>query len=337
MSAVYDKYKLKLVTVSREDVITDLMVPSNASICSSHLGIQVTIEPSIADLITKTREAISETVQAWLSNPRLFEQPRIGLQASKLDSENRETSETLELSDLHAALQEGRRLVLEAPAGRGKTTTLIQLAEQHLAHGELPFLIDLPVWNRSAIDVLGFVANLREFRSRSISAETLAKLSTIVHFSFLLNGWNEVMDSYSEQAVQTIKDIERSFPRSGIIVVTRSHHIKPPLPGSLQIKLRSLSRAQRSEYLEKRLGGRALELDKKLDEDRVLDDLSRTPLILSEVTTLFLSGMEIPRTKIGVLSAMMDFIEGSDEHRHHLTLPPLSGHSREYLAEFAQK
>ena len=335
VSAVYDKYKLKLVTVSREDVITDLMVPSNASICSSHLGIQVTIEPSIADLITKTSEAISETVQAWLSNPRLFEQPRIGLQASKLDSENRETSETLELSDLHAALQAGRRLVLEAPAGRGKTTTLIQLAEQHLAHGELPFLIDLPVWNRSAIDVLEFVANLREFRSRSISAETLAKLSTVVHFSFLLNGWNEVTDSYSEQAVQAIRDIERSFPRSGIIVVTRTHHIKPPLPGSLQIKLRSLSRAQRSEYLEKRLGVRALELDKKLDEDRVLDDLSRTPLILSEITTLFLSGREIPRTKIGVLSAMMDFIEGSAEHRHHLTLPPLSGQSREYLAELA--
>jgi hypothetical protein len=335
VSAVYDKYKLKLVTVSREDVITDLMVPSNASICRSHLGIQVTIEPSIADLITKTREAISETVQAWLSNPRLFGQPRIGLQASKLDSENRETSETLELSDLHAALQAGRRLVLEAPAGRGKTTTLIQLAEQNLAHGELPFLIDLPVWNRSAIDVLEFVANQREFRSRSISAETLAKLSTVVHFSFLLNGWNEVTDSYSEQAVQAIKDIERSFPRSGIIVVTRSHHIKPPLPGSLQIKLRSLSRAQRSEYLEKRLGVRVLKLDKKLDEDWVLDDLSRTPLILSEVTTLFLSGREIPRTKIGVLSAMMDFIEGSVEHRHHLTLPPLSGQSREYLAELA--
>ena len=335
VSAIYDRYKLTLVTVSREDIITDLMVPSNASICTSQLGIEVPIEPSVADLITRTREAISETVQNWLSNPRLFGQPRIGLQAIKLDDDNRETSETLEFSDLHAALQAGRRLVLEAPAGRGKTTTLIQLAEQHLAHGELPFLIDLPVWNRSAIDVLGFVANLREFRSRSISAETLAQLSTIVHFSFLLNGWNEVTDSYSEQAVQAIKDIERSFPRSGIIVATRSHHIKPPLPGSLQIKLRSLSRAQRSEYLEKRLGGRALELDKKLDEDRVLDDLTRTPLFLSEVTTLFLSDRPIPRTKIGILTAMVDLIEEADEHRHHLVQPPLSGHSQDYLSELA--
>jgi hypothetical protein len=334
-SAVYDKFKLKLVTVSREDVIIDLMVPSNASICRSQLGIQITIEPSITDLITKTREAISETVQGWLSNPRLFGQPRIGLQAIKLDNENRETSETLDLSGLHAALQEGRRLVLEAPAGRGKTTTLIQLAEQHLVDGELPFLIDLPGWNRSAIDVLEFVASMREFRSRSISAGDLAKLFNKVHFSFLLNGWNEVPDTYSEQAVQAIRGMERSFPRAGIIVVTRSHHIKPPLPGSIQVKLRWLSRAQRTEYLEKRLAGRALELDKKLDEDRVLDDLTRTPLILSEVTTLFSSGREIPRTKIGVLYAMMDLIEGSDEHRHHLTLPPLSSHSREYLAELA--
>ena len=335
VSAVYDNYKLKLVTVSREDIITDLLVPSNASICTSQLGIQVPIEPSMTDLITKAREAISETIQAWLSNPRLFGQPRIGLHASKLDSENRETSETLELGDLHAALREGRRLVLEAPAGRGKTTTLIQLAEQHLADGELPFLIDLPGWNRSAIDVLDFITSMREFRSRAISAGDLAKLFNAVHFAFLLNGWNEVPDTYSEQAIQAIRGMERSFPRAGIIVVTRSHHIKPPLPGSIQVRLRSLSRAQRTEYLEKRLVGRALELDKKLDEDRVLDDLTRTPLILSEVTTLFSSGREIPRTKIGVLSAMIDLIEGSNEHSHHLTLPPLSSHSREYLAELA--
>ncbi len=326
---------MELITISREDIITDLMVPSNVSLCRSQLGIIVPIEPSSTDLIEKTREAISETIAGWLSNPRLSGKPRIELKAIKLDNENSETTKILELDKIHSALQEGRRMVLEGPAGQGKTTTLIQLAEQHLNHGELPFLIDLPVWHRSADDVLEFISKRPEFRSRSISAEDLAKLYNAEHCSFLLNGWNEVSNTYSENAVQAIRDMERGFPKAGIMVVTRSHHIKPPLPGSIQTKLLSLSRAQRTGYLEQRMGERAQELNKKLDEDRVLDDLTRIPLLLSEVTTLYLSERDIPRTKIGILSAMIDLIEQLEGHSHHLYQPPLSGHSRDYLAELA--
>lgn len=332
---VKEDYNLDLILITREDIITDLMLPDNASICRTHLKIQIPIEPSVSDLIEKVREAISETIEGWLANPRLVGKPRIALKAIKLDGENRETSEILELSSLHSALQEGRRMVLEAPAGRGKTTTLIQLAEQHLAHGELPFLIDLPVWSRTPFDVLEFVARRREFRSRNISAEDLAKLFNAVHCSFLLNGWNEVSDTYSENAVQAIRDMERSFPRAGVMVVTRSHHIKPPLPGSIKTKLLSLSWAQRTEYLDQRMGGQAPDLTKKLDEDPVLDELTRIPLLLSEVTTLYLSDRDIPRTKIGILSAMTDLLEQSEEHNHHLHQLPLSGHSRDYLAELA--
>ena len=136
---VYSKYKLELISISREDVITDLMVPSNASLCRTHLGISVAVEPEISDLVTKTRDAISETLEGWRFHLRLAGKPLIGVQAVKLDHDNRETSETLDLSGLNAALQEGRRLVLEGPAGRGKTTTLVQLATNHLAHGEIPF------------------------------------------------------------------------------------------------------------------------------------------------------------------------------------------------------
>ena len=156
-----------------------------------------------------------------------------------------------------------------------------------------------------------------------------------VHCSFLVNGWNEVTGTHSDDAVYAIRDLERSFPKAGIIIATRSHHIKPPLPGSIQTKLLPLSRAQRKEYIDRCVAERAAELNRKLDEDRILDDLTRTPLILSEVATLFLSNKEIPRTKIGVLTAMMDLLEQSDEHRHNLSQSPLSGHSREYLAELA--
>ena len=68
-----------------------------------------------------------------------------------------------------------------------------------------------------------------------------------------------------------------------------------------------------------------------------LDDLTRTPLILAEVATIFESGALIPRTKVGVLAAVMQMVELADDHRDHLQRPPLMGHSRDYLAELAAK
>jgi len=129
--------------------------------------------------------------------------------------------------------------------------------------------------------------------------------------------------------------LERNYPTAGIIVATRTHHITPPLPGSSRVKLLLLSRAQRADYLRQSLGSQADELRLQLDGSRVLDDLCRTPLILSEVTTLSKSGVPIPSTKVGVLSAVMQLVDGADDHRAHLQRPPLMGRASDYLAELA--
>lgn len=324
---------IELIVIPREDIITDLMLPSNASICRSYLRISVPIEPLMEELLEKARDAVSDVVNAWLTHPRLIGRPRIALHAINLDQEGRETGEVIDLANLQAMLLEARRVVLEAPAGRGKTTTLIQLAERRGDRDELAFLIDLPTWITSNIDLLEFIASMPALRSRGLHAEDLAKLYGAVHCTFLLNGWNEVSDSYSENAVRALAHLERNFPQAGIIVATRTHHIRPPLPGSSRTRLLPLSRHQRAEYVGQALQGRAEELRVILDGDPVLDDLTRTPLILAEVTTLFLSGVPIPKTKVGVLAAVMRLIEQADEHRSYLERPPVTGYSRDYLAE----
>lgn len=333
--AVREAYGIELITISREDIITDLMLPSNASICRNQLRIPVAVEPSVAELLEKAQEAASEAVGPWLAHPRLTGRPRIALQAVKLDQEGKETGEVLDLASLQAALLDGRRIVLEAPAGRRKTTTLVQLAARHVAQGVLAFLIDLPASLTSGVDLLESIARLSPFLSRGISAKDLARLYGAVHCSFLLNGWNEVSDGYSEKASRALKQLERDFPRAGIIVATRTHHIRPPLPGSVRTNILPLSRRQRTEYLQEALLTRAGELGALLDGDRVLDDLTRTPLILAEVTTIFLSGGSIRKTEAGVLAAVMQLVEQADDHREHLERSPLTGHSRDYLAELA--
>src|SRR5207249_10367441 len=141
--------------------------------------------------------------------------------------------------------------------------------------------------------------SLQAFRSRDIHTEDIAKLCNAVHCSFLLNGWNEISDSYSEKALLMLRNLERNFPSAGIIVATRAHCILPPLPGATRAKLLSLSRMQRMEYLQQRLANRATELSMQFDGNYVLDALTRTPLFLSEVTTIFLAGGQVPRTKMG--------------------------------------
>ena len=331
--AVREQYSIELVVVSREDIITDLMVPSNASICRNHLGIHVPVEPSVEDLLGKAREAVSDAVAAWLSHPRLSGRPKIALQGINLDQEGRETKQLVDASSLQTMLLEGGRIILEAPAGRGKTTTLIQVAERCSDRNDLAFLIDLPIWITSNVDLLDFIATMPPFRSRGLHAEDLAILYGAVNCVFLLNGWNEVPDSYSENAVQRLAHLERNFSRAGIIIATRTHHIRPPLPGSSRTKLMPLNRQQRARYLAEALQSRSDELRVILDRDPVLDDLTRTPLILAEVTRLYSSGLPIPKTKVGVLTAVTSMIEQADDHRAHLERQPVTGCSGDYLAE----
>jgi len=323
---------IELQIVSKEDVITDLMLPDNALVCSSHLNIHVAVEQTTQELVTTAYEATGEILATWLAHPRLAGKPKIELQSINLDKDGREIGEIFSLAYLSQALQEGRRIVLEAPAGRGKTTTLVQLAERT---DQLSFLVDFPTWVKSNNDILEFICKMPQFLSRRIDAAALVKIYNAIPCSFLLNGWNEVSDTYSDAAVRVLADLERNFPKAGIIVATRTHHIKPSLPGSSRVQLIPFNRRQRVEYLDKALASQAGKLISQLENDCVLDDLTRNPLILSEVVNIFLSGAVIPKTKTGILDVVVRLAEESDEHRDHLVRLPLLGKSRDYLIDLA--
>jgi hypothetical protein len=326
---------VELHVMSREDIITSLMLPSNAVLCATLPGISVPIGQDEAALLAKVREAVTEEAEMWRARQRVVNRPIMPLNAVKLDGAGKETSEILNTGALREALIESRRIALEAPAGGGKTTTLVQLATEPPRDGDLSFLIDLPAWIRHGIDILEFIARARPFRARNITAGDLARLAEREHFAFLLNGWNEISEIHSERAITALAELERSFPAAGILVATRTHHISPPLPGAIRAKLQRLTRRQRADYLHQALGDRANDLCGQLDGSNVLDDLTRTPFILAEMVTIFQSGDPIPNTRIGVLSAVIKLIEGAPEHHSHLQTPPLSNRAGHYLTHLA--
>ena len=52
---IQEKYSIKLILISREDIISDLMRPLNASICRNLLKIPVEVESDISTLLQKVR------------------------------------------------------------------------------------------------------------------------------------------------------------------------------------------------------------------------------------------------------------------------------------------
>lgn len=324
-----------LAIMPREDIITSLMDPENASLLANHLGIHVEVEPSLADLVRQVKEAAAEVAVGW--SQRFIGKPLLELRALRLGPDGRDSSEVMHLGDFRAALLQGRRIVLEGPAGRGKTTMLTQLANAHAGATGTPFLIDLTAWTSTRNGILQFIAGMPQFQRRSLDATALARVNTVEHFSFLLNGWNEIGEPEFPHAESALRNLERDFPAAGIIVATRTHHIVPLLPGATRARLLTLTRRERASYLHSRLGTCADELRFKLESDPMLDELTRTPFFLSEVTSVFEAGAAIPSTKIGVLEAVTRLVEQSDQHRNCLQQPPLAGRAKDYLGELATR
>ena len=332
MEEIRRDHCLELLLFEREEVITRLMTPGNGSLCSGFLYLNVDAEPDIADLIERTKRAADAVTQTWAE--RTTGLPLIELSAVRLDPDGNESSEVLSLEQVDEALAQRRRIVLEGPAGRGKTTTLIQLAQRARAAGTA-LMVNLPSWTASRKHILEHIAGMPAFQAVGVTPAHLARVQQTEPFLLLLNGWNEIAESDSPQASDALRELEREFPGAGILVATRTHHLRPPLPGALRLRLLPLRREQRAEYLAERLGERADELRSRIASDPSLEGLTRTPFILSEVATLFEAGADIPSTKLAILAQVLSLHERREEHRNSLQAPPISGHQADYLKAVA--
>lgn len=323
---------VELHILEREEIITLMMMPENASVCASFLRLDIDAEPSVADLIDRIRRAACAVTQTW--SGRTKGHPLIDLTAARLDPNGEESADLLSLAQIDQALSQGRRIVLEGPAGRGKTTTLIQIA-QRARHAGTSFIVELPAWTSSRRGILEYIAGMPAFQAEGLTPADLARVQQTEPFLLLLNGWNEIAESNSAQANDALRELERDFPSAGIIVATRTHHLTPPLPGALRLRLLRLQHVQRAAYLTARLGAQGAELCARIDADPSLDELTRTPFILSEVASLFEAGAVIPSTKIGVLAQVLRLQEQRDEHRNALQGAPIFGRQTDYLKALA--
>ena len=329
---IHKDHGLELHIIEREEIITLMMMPENAPLCASSLYLDSGPEPEVTDLIDSTRRAAAAVTRAWAGKTKGH--PLVDLVALTLDPKGAESTKVLSLEEIDQALSQSWRIVLEGPAGRGKTTTLIQLAQRARTAGT-PFMVDFPAWTSSRRGILEYISRMPEFQAEGLTAAILARVRETEPFLFLLNGWNEIVESNSAKASGALRELERDFPSAGIIIATRTHHLTPPLPGAIRLRLLHLGRSQRAGYLVARLGAKGNELRARIDADLSLDELTRTPLILSEVASLFEAGAEIPSTKIGILAQVLHLQERRHEHRNALQAAPIFDRQSDYLKALA--
>lgn len=324
----------ELVPFSREEIVSLLMEPQNVSICRTMLHIDVEIEPDLAELIDRATLATRAMTASWFEHQHLADQPLIELRAMRLE-EGDKRGEILSLTNIVDEVSDGKRLVLEAPAGRGKTTTLIQLAKRIDDANGLAFLIDLPEWAASGRTLLDYVAEMQRFRMNGITAQSLARVLYVERVSFLFNGWNELSERSAETAENSLQAVDREFPLSGVLIATRAQSTRPPFTGAFRIRLLPLTRAERSAYLAATLGQGAQELSSNLESNKALNELTGTPFILREITKIFKAGRTLPTTKMGILQSVMQLLEEAVGHANELRRTPLSGNAGAYLAALA--
>jgi hypothetical protein len=332
--AIKTTFGYELIVLPRRDLVLSLMEPENAWICRNLLHIDAAADPDDAELVHRFTGAAQEVTEQWRSQRRLQDEPLIDLGGVRVD-QNGATGEEYDLRSMVAALSDRRRLVIEAPAGRGKTTTLIQLAKELAAANRLALLIDLPEWVTSGRTFLEHIGTAQMFRSAGLDPEKIARILGAEPCVILLNGWNELSGNATEAAEHALRAVDRDYPMSGVAIATRPHAFRPPFADSVRIELLPLTRHQRAEYLRAAMGERGDELRVMIERSVAIDALTRTPFILREVRRIFEAGRPLPTTKVGVLEAVLQVVEENPEHRSALQRPPLAARAATYLKDIA--
>ena len=122
-------------------------------------------------------------------------------------------------------------LILRAPPGMGKTTTIFQIAEGLLASGKgTPFVVPLGDWATEGVAVLDSI--LKRPALREISEDDFRKAATQPGVVLLLDGWNELDTDARRRARVQITQLKAELPEIGLVVSTRRQAQDVPFGGA---------------------------------------------------------------------------------------------------------
>lgn len=122
-------------------------------------------------------------------------------------------------------------LIVIAPPGMGKTTTLFQLAEGVLATGNgTPLVVPLGDWATGGATILDSILNRPAFRR--ISEDQFRQVAAQPGVVLLLDGWNELDAEARNRARVQVSTLKAELPKLGLVISTRRQVLDVPFSGT---------------------------------------------------------------------------------------------------------
>jgi len=249
------------------------------------------------DLESVTSRLISAAQTDLAAFKRIPGWPRhaIALNLRMTDGHN---ARAFNVTALAAAIETFNEVVVVAPPGTGKTTTLLQVVEAILLQSKsVAAFVPLGEWS-SQTDSF-FQSIVRRHGFTGAREEHLKLLAHHGRLVLVMDGWNELDAASRKRARDGIRALQREFPSLGIVVSTRRQALDVPISGPV-VEIDGLAEGQQLEIARALRGSQG---------EAILDHAWRTPGVRELVAIpLYLTallanapGATLPTTKEEVL------------------------------------
>lgn len=327
------EFKHDLHVIPRSEIVAFLEQPQNAWLCRDYLDLSFEDHPDQSAIALKARAGAARVLAAWKDDYK-FERIRpIELGISVLRTDRNPKSECIGLADVCQIIKRSRRIVLQGAPGAGKSITLLQIADALLneTDGPIPIVMALTEWASDSRDLISFLA--QKLSPEGLTAAELARLHAAGRLIFLLNGWNEISSDVAILAAERLKAAVRDSSATSFVIATRGRDKTPPFSEVVTLQIEPLTADQKHEILARSGAADQSTLVLRIGTD--LADVTETPFFLAGVIQLANLGPDIPKSRYGIMRALVENAENAHDHREALLNGACRKFHREYLCRIA--
>ena len=234
-------------------------------------------------------------------------------------------------SGLASAIEVFDEIVVIAPPGTGKTTTLLQLTEAILNNASfVAAFVPLSEWSTRSDTFFQSLLRRTSFRdARERQLELLAKHGRLV---IILDGWNELDVASKRRLRNDIRSLRRDFPHIRLVVSSRHKDFDIPIDGPV-VEVDVLSEEQQLDIAKALRGSNGVSLMDHAWRTAGLRELVAIPLYLTALLKQAPGG-SLPTTKEEVLRFFVTELE-QDQDKLVTLREELQGFHSDFLEAIA--